>query len=193
MLKNLLYLAQKFMIKRLFWGLLINFHDRTMHEKDTQMFQTLFPGHVVERQPNILPISVINKQSRRGELEHRLSSQPPRWLYRLFALLCSLQSSFPLSPISHVHKPTLNFWRRRHSPQLLSQCSCMSHPVCGAGVRRDECKERHVGALQGRCEWSCGNSTLRLHLWKTDCCVITLISRWALPHRWATVWWIHTW
>lgn len=131
----------------------------------------LFPGHVVACQPNILPISVITKQSGCGELEHRLSSQPPRWLYRLFALLCSLTSSFPLSPISHVHKPTLNFWRRRHSPQLLSQCSCMSHPVCGAGVRRDECKERHVGSgvVETRhCESTCGKLTAAFLHWFHD-------------------------
>lgn len=134
-------------------------------------------------QPNILPISIINKQSRRGEFKHSPSSRLTRRL-GLFAFISSLTSS----SVTSTSPRWIPIWNRRLS---LSWCSCVSHPVCGAGVRQDECRERHVGALEGRCEWCCGNVTLCLHLWKADLWVITLISWWDL-HRWTTVWWVHT-
>lgn len=87
--------------------------ENTVHRRftasSTAMFSVCF-----YLQPNLLPISLINKQGGRDVLEHSLSSQlprcrppPPHLLPP--PLICSLKVPYPRSPpIGHVHKPTLN-------------------------------------------------------------------------------------
>lgn len=143
-------------------------------------------------QPNMLPISMINKQSGCDLLEHRVSSQLPHCPYGLFFPFYLLSENFTFSlspPLSHVHKPTLNLDLEQ---EVFSAAIVMfpyeSSSLQSGGVRQDEGRERHVGALQSRCEQCYGNSTLWLHLWKTDLWVITLNSWWVLLHGGSTVW-----
>lgn len=75
-------------------------------------------------QPNMLPISMNNKQSGRGVLEHRLSSQPPRCLYGLFSLPYLLTEKFLFSLSPHQSRPQTHTEPRPGTEGILCNCYC---------------------------------------------------------------------
>lgn len=72
----------------------------------------------------MLPISMINKQSGRDVLEHRLSSQLPHSLYGLLppSLICSLEISYSLSP--HQSRPQTHTEFRSETEGILCSYYC---------------------------------------------------------------------
>lgn len=130
-------------------------------------------------QPNMLLISMISKTKQTG-----CGTAPTVLSYHVASmgffslLICTLKSSHSLSPpISHVHKRnTLNLEQNVFSAATIVMFLHESSRRQSGGVRQDEGRERHVGALQSRREQCYGKSTLRLHFWKTDLWVITLNS-----------------
>lgn len=142
-----------------------------MHGIDTQMFQTLFPGHVVKCHPNILPISVINKQSGRGELEHRPSSQPPRWLDRLFAPLCSdkFLPSRPYQSRPQTHAEFLE--EEAFSAAIIPMFLHESSSLRSGG---------QAGRMQGETRRGPARS-VRVVLWKLDTAT-PLVENWLLRY-----------
>lgn len=103
----------------------------------------------------------MNTQRRRGEFEHSPSSWLPRCLYGFSALISSLTSSdilsVSLSPISHVHKPTLNFYLEREAFSLLT----FLHESSSLRSRGQ------AGQMQGEARRSPARSVWAV-LWKLD-------------------------
>lgn len=113
-----------------------------------QMFHSLLVVLCFNFQPNLLPVSMINKQSGRDVLEHILSL------------------SFPPPSVTSTNPDWISIWNRRCSLQLL-WCSYMSHPGLQGGGWGGQAGRRQ-GETRCRREQRYGNSTLRLHFWKTD-------------------------
>lgn len=72
----------------------------------------------------MLPISMNNKQSGRGVLEHRLSSQLPRCLYGLFSLPYLLTEKFLFSLSPHQSRPQTHTEPRPGTEGILCNCYC---------------------------------------------------------------------